>query len=117
MDSKITHIPEQSSEFYSEMSSYCCFLLRQLFLVQKTAHARGAVREPKAMVIAPCLSQGGHPSSEQFVGSLFSLKIVIFDKKCLQNGPQHEVFWNLFFGKCAKTKKCVSTAPARTDCM
>ena len=39
-------IPEQSSEIDSEMSSCCCFLLRQLFLVQKTAHVRGAVREP-----------------------------------------------------------------------
>ena len=60
MDSEITHIPEQSSEFYSEMSSYCCFLLRQLFLVQKTAHARGAARERRARVIVRCLSQGGH---------------------------------------------------------
>ena len=60
MDSEIAHLPEQSSEFYSEMSSCCCFLFRQLFLVQKTAHARGAARELRARVIVPCLSQGGH---------------------------------------------------------
>ena len=70
MDSEITHIPEQSSEFYSEMSSYCCFLLRQLFLVQKTAHARGAAKERRARVIVPCLSQGESTFLKQFFGAL-----------------------------------------------
>ena len=79
---------EKGSEMDSEMSSCSCFLLRQLFLVQKTAHARGAVREPRAMVIVPCLSQGGSPFFEQFFETLFSLQITILDEKCLQNGPQ-----------------------------
>ena len=79
MDSEITHIPEQSSEFYLQMTSCCCFLLRQLFLVQKTARARGAVREPRAMVIVPCLPMGGHPFFDPFSGALFSLKIAFFD--------------------------------------
>ena len=42
---------EKGSEMDSEMSTCCCFLLRQLFLVQKTAHTRGAVRELLDLVI------------------------------------------------------------------
>ena len=33
------------------MRSYCCFFLRFVFLVQKTAHARVAVREPQDLEI------------------------------------------------------------------
>ena len=70
---------DKGSEMDSEMSSCSCFLLlRQLFLVQKTAHARGAVREPRAMVIGSCLRKGGHPFFEHLFGALFSIKIVIY---------------------------------------
>ena len=104
MDSEITHIPEQSSEIDSEMSSCCCFLLRQLFLVQKTAHARGAVREPRARVMARHLSQGGHLFLNIFLEPFFSLKIVIFDKKCLQNGSQMRSFGAYVLEKVQKRK-------------
>ena len=50
---------EKGLEMDSEMSSCSCFLLRQLLLVQKTAHARGAVRELRAMVIGPRLRNRG----------------------------------------------------------
>ena len=80
-------IPEESSEIDSEMSSRCCFLLRQLFLVQKTAHVRGAVREPQAMVIGVSLSQWGHPFFEHFVEAHFSLKTRSLDEICFQHLP------------------------------
>ena len=44
MDSKWKH--DTLKEKGSEMSRCCCFLLELLFLVQKSAHARVAVREP-----------------------------------------------------------------------
>ena len=81
------------------MSTCSCFLLRQLFLVQKTAHARGAVREPRAMVIVRCLRKGGHPFFEQFFGALFSLKIEIFDENYLQNGPNMRSVGSYFLEK------------------
>ena len=51
--------------------------LMLLFLAQtnvscsNSAHTRGAVREPRAMVIVPRLTQGGHPFFEQFVETFF----------------------------------------------
>ena len=79
---------EKGSEMYSEMSSCSCFLLRLLFIVQNNAHARGAVREPRGMVIVRCLTQGGHPFFELFFGTLFSLKIAIFDENSYRNRPK-----------------------------
>ena len=90
--------------------------LRQC-LLSKTAHARRAVREPRAMVIGSCLPMGGHPFFEQFFGALFSPKPAIFDETCVQNGTQNEVFWGLLFKESAKIEKCVWTAPACTDCI
>ena len=105
MDSEITHIPEQSSEFYSEMSSCCCFLLRQLFLVQKSLeHARGAARERRAKVIGTCLSQGGHLFLNHFLELFFSLKIVIVDKKLFQNGINMRSCGAYFLEKMQKRK-------------
>ena len=86
------------------MSSCCCFLLRQLFLVQKTAHARGAVREPRAMVIGSCLRKGGHPFFDPSFGALFSLIILIFDENCLQNEPTMRSVGSHFLEKVWKWK-------------
>jgi len=70
----------------SEVSSCCCFLLRLLFLVQKTAHARGAVREARGLHIVRCLRLGGYPFFETIFWSPVSLKIAILDEKCSQHG-------------------------------
>ena len=87
MESENNPFQEKGSEMDSEMSSCSCFLLRQLFLVQKSLeHARGAARERRAKVIGTCLSQGGHLFLNHFLELFFSLKIVIVDKKRFQNG-------------------------------
>ena len=86
----------------SEMSTCSCFLLRQLFLVQKTAHARGAVREPRAMVIGPrreLFANGEAPFFEQFFGALFSLKIEIVEENGSQNGPNMKTLGSYFSEK------------------
>ena len=68
------------------------------------------------MFIGTCFRQGGLLFLNHFLELLFSLKIVIVDKNGSERN-QNEVMWNLFFRKNAKTKKCVSTAQARADCM
>ena len=59
----------------------------------------GAVREPRAMVIVPCLPMGGHLFFDPFFGALVSLKILIFDEKCLQNGPKMRSVGSIFLEK------------------
>ena len=84
----------------SEMSTCSCFLLRQLLLAQKTAHARGPVREPRAMVIGTCLRNVGGTFFKQFCGAFFfSLKIVIVDENRLQNGPNMRFVGSYFLAK------------------
>ena len=56
------------------MSSRCCFLLRLLSLVQKSAHARGAVREPRGLATGGdrvLFDSGGAPFFETISGTLF----------------------------------------------
>ena len=86
-------------------SSCCCFLLRQLFLVQKSLeHARGAARERRARVIGSCLNQGGHLFLNHFLELFFSLKIVIVDKKRFQNGVRMRSCGAYFFEQMQKRK-------------
>ena len=86
-------------------SSCCCFLLRQLFLVQKSLeHARGAARERRAKVIGTCLSQGGHLFLNHFLELFFSLKIMIVDKKRFQNGVKMKSCGAYFLEKMQKRK-------------
>jgi len=96
----------------SEMSTCCCFLLRQLFLVQKTAHTRGAVRELLDLVIVPGLRKEGHPFFAPFCGALFSLKIATLDENGLQNGPKMVSFGSYFLEKCENRKVCLDCAGA-----
>ena len=49
---------EKGSEMDSDMSSCGCFLLGLLFLVQKTAPARGVVKEPPGTLIVSSLRLG-----------------------------------------------------------
>ena len=86
---------DKGSEMDSEMSTCSCFLLRQLFLVQKTAHARGAVREPRATVIGLSLRRG----RDFFLKRFLKLKITIFEKHGSQNGPKMKTLGNYFSEK------------------
>ena len=105
----------------SETSSCCCFLLRLLFLVQKTAHARGAVREPTGWHIvrtSPLFAYwGGTLFLKRFLEPFVSLKITIWERKWLSKWGRNYTWLKLFSKKRVKTKKCVSTSRARTDCM
>ena len=101
----------------SEMSTCCCFLLRQLLLVQKTAHARGAVREPRGMVIGSLLRNGVGHRFFNFLCTPCSFKMLFFWRHLSPTWIPNDVFWELFFRKLVTTKKCVSTGPARTDCI
>ena len=74
------------------MSSCCCFLLRLLFLVEKSAYARGAVREPGETVIAPSLRLGGYPFVQSFLEAVFSLIFAIVHENGLQNEPKMNSF-------------------------
>ena len=86
-------------------SSCGCFLLRQLFLVQKSLeHTRGAARERRARVIGSCLSQGGHLFLRHFLELFFSLKIVILDEKRYQNGIKMRSYGAYFLEKMQKRK-------------
>ena len=58
---------DKYSEMDSAMSNCCCFLLRLLILVQKTAHARGAVREPRGLATECCLTLAGHLFLKRFL--------------------------------------------------
>ena len=80
------------------------------------ARARGAVREPRAMVIGSCLPMGGHPFLEQFVGTLFPLETVIVNENCLQHAPKMRYVGSYVLEKMCM-RKCVWTAPVHTDCM
>ena len=57
---------EKDSKMDSETSRCCCFLLRLLFLVQKT-HARLPLREPPGIGIGSCLSLAGHLFLKHFL--------------------------------------------------
>ena len=75
---------EKYSEMDSEMSSCCCFLLRLWILVQKAAHARGAVREPPGLGIVRSLSLAGHLFLKRFLGPWFS---PTYHQNCLKTEP------------------------------
>ena len=79
---------DNGSEMDSEMSTCSCFLLKQLFLVQKTAHARGAVREPRAMVIGSCLPMGGHLFLNNLLRPFFHSKLQFWTKHVSQMDPK-----------------------------
>ena len=87
-----------------------------MFIVQNRAReagCQGASGHGHRVLFA----NGGSPFFEQFFGTLFSPKPTIFDEKCVQNGTQNEVFWDLLFRESVKMEKCVWTAPACTDCI
>ena len=72
----------------SETSNCCCFLLRLLILVQKTAHARGAVREPRGLEIGAdrvLFESGGAPFLKLFPGTFFS---PTYPQNCLKMEPK-----------------------------
>ena len=99
-----------------EMSTCSCFLLRQLFLVRKTAHARGAVREPPGVGIEECLTLAVYLFLKRFLEPIFAKKYD-FCGKMLPKWTQNDDLGKLFFRKSVKLKKCVWTAPAWTDCI
>ena len=68
----------------SEMSSCCCFLLRLLILVQKTAHARGAVREPPDLQLVRHLTFEKHYFLNQILERICSHKLHLL----AENAPQ-----------------------------
>ena len=77
---------------------------RTLVSCLRSAHARGAVREPREVIIDDCYRLGRALFSYLFSASLFSHKIVIFNENGLQNGPQIGLFWELFSEKERKQK-------------
>ena len=95
---------EKYLEMESEMSSCCCFLLRLLFLVQKTAHTRGAVKEPRGLVIGSCLPLGGYPFLKRFLEPFFPLKIAISDETGSPNGVNMKSVGTYFSEKTRKRK-------------
>ena len=92
------------SEIDSAMSSCCCFLLRLLFLVLKSAYARWAVREPGETVIAPTLRLGGYPFFQSFLGAVCSLVFAIVYENGLQNELNMKTFGSYLLEKVCKLK-------------
>ena len=117
--STMNNFPEKDSEMDSEMSSCCCFLLRLLF-VQKTAHARGGCQGASGFVHSPVLlliCRWGIPFFWSEFGNPFFHQKMQFWRKIASNMNPKWGLLEAIFGKSAKTEKCVSTAPARTDCI
>ena len=81
----------------SEMSSDC-------FSCSKSAHARGAAREPWRRGIESCLSLAGHLFLKQFSEAIFSPKIAIFDLHGLQSGTKIRSFGSYFSEQVRKLK-------------
>ena len=95
MDSEMT-IPGKESEMDSEMSSCCCFLLRLLFLVKKTAHARGAVREPPGLSIVTHQRLEDTLFLKRFLEPFLSPKIGIFNANGTHYGTKRKSFGSYF---------------------
>ena len=79
------------------MCSNNCFLLEQFLIV---AACPGASCRVHSLLFAT----GGSPFFEPFFGALFSLKIVIVDKKRFQNGVKMKSYGAYFLEKMQKRK-------------
>ena len=90
----------------SKSSSCSCFLLELLFMIQKTAPARGAVQEPPGIGIATCLRLARHLFSKHFLERLFSQKYRNLGENASQNGTNSAPFLVLFRRKANMQKVC-----------
>ena len=95
---------EKESEMDSEMSSCCCFLLRLLFLVQKTAHARGAVREPPGLSIVTHQRLEDTLFLKRFPETFLSPKITIVNANGIHYGTKRKSFGSYFWETMQKWK-------------
>ena len=74
----------KNHEQKSTSSSCCCFLLELLFIVQKTAPARGAVQEPPGIGIESCLRLARHLFLKHFLeGQKIEKKIERIEKRAI----------------------------------
>ena len=86
------------------------FVLKLLLLVEtivscwKSAHARGAVREPREAIIDPWFYLGGHLFLHVFSHPFFSYKIEIFNENGRRNGLQSGLLLAVFSGKEGKSQ-------------
>ena len=72
----------------------------------KSAHARGAVREPRARLIGHCLTMAAHSFLKHFFEGLFSQKSRNLKENGTQNGSQFDSFFTLFWRKANMRKTC-----------
>ena len=99
MDPEITYSRRRAQKKESEVSTLCCFLLRQSFLVQKTARARGAVQEPPGIGIDSRLTLARHLFLKHFLERIFSQKSRNLKENGTQNGSQFCFFLYFFLRK------------------
>ena len=93
------------------------FLAQISVSCSNSAHTRGAVREPRARVIVPCLSHGGAPFFWTIIWRPFFTQHANFVWQVAPKWTQHEICGQLLFRQRVKMKKCVWTAQACTDCI
>ena len=89
------------------MSSCCCFLPKQVFLVQ-TARTRGRLSGSPSH---------GHSHSSRSGGSIFLIISWSSFLTQILRWTHNDVFGSYFSETMLTWKKCVCTAPARTDCI
>ena len=92
------------------MCSNNCFLLEQFLIVCLPPGA-------SCRVHSHSFETRGSPFFGPFFGALFFTQNCDCGRKTVPKWNQNEVIWSIIFRKNAKTKKCVSTAQARADCM
>ena len=79
------------------------FLAQTMVSCSNSAHTRGAVREPQAMVIGTRLTQGGHPFLNNFLKPFFHSDLE-FWMIWLQNEPPMLSSGRYFLRKCENHK-------------
>ena len=115
-DSEITHSKKRAQKRTQKWAHVVVSCSNNCFLFKQRAH-EGAAREPPGIGIGCCLSQGGHHFCWTISWSRFFTQNSNFGWKITPKWTQTEVYGELLFRKSVKMKKCVWTAPARTDCI
>ena len=84
----LQHFLRLFSNFYNFCYSCCSLFGQLLFIVQKSARAMGAVREPLGSGIITCFTFWGHLFHTQFCTLPFAPTNQIFVKTCTKNCAQ-----------------------------
>ena len=112
VSSKNSNNFESRSLFSAIISNSASTVARTIVSCSKSAHARGAVREPRAMVIGSCLPMGGHLFLNNLLRPFFHSKLQFWTKHVSQMDPKWGLLGPTFQKKCENEKVCLDCAGA-----